>query len=42
MNDCAIMSRTGRGLINVSGGVVTLKTCTVHDCAATGVYVGGE
>jgi len=40
MHDCAVQSKSGRGIINVAGGVVSMTNCTIHDCAATGVYVG--
>jgi hypothetical protein len=36
-----ITSLTGRGIVNIDGGSVTIRDCYVHDCAATGIYVGG-
>lgn len=36
-----ITSASGRGIVNIDGGRVTIKNCYVHDCAATGIYVGG-
>mmetsp|Transcript_89729 Transcript_89729/g.134483 ORF Transcript_89729/g.134483 Transcript_89729/m.134483 type:complete len:301 (+) Transcript_89729:2-904(+) len=36
-----ISSASGRGIVNIDGGHVTIKKCYVHDCAATGIYVGG-
>ena len=36
-----VSSVSGRGIVNIDGGNVVIKNCYVHDCAATGVYVGG-
>lgn len=36
-----ITSASGRGIVNIDGGQVTITSCYVHDCAATGIYVGG-
>ncbi len=36
-----ISSASGRGIVNIDGGHVTITNCYVHDCAATGIYVGG-
>jgi Right handed beta helix region len=36
-----ITSASGRGIVNIDGGQVTIRGCYVHDCAATGIYVGG-
>jgi hypothetical protein len=36
-----ISSSSGRGIVNIDGGQVTIRKCYVHDCAATGIYVGG-
>jgi Right handed beta helix region len=36
-----ITSASGRGIVNIDGGQVTITNCYVHDCAATGIYVGG-
>lgn len=36
-----ITSASGRGIVNIDGGHVTIRNCYVHDCAATGIYVGG-
>lgn len=38
----AISSATGRGIVNIDGGQMTVRNCYVHDCAATGIYVGGQ
>ncbi|KAL3942681.1 MAG: hypothetical protein SGBAC_003165 [Bacillariaceae sp.] len=35
-----ITSESGRGVVNIDGGNLTLRNCYIHDCAATGVYVG--
>jgi len=34
-----ITSESGRGVVNIDGGNLTLRHCHIHDCAATGVYV---
>jgi hypothetical protein len=36
-----VTSRSGRGIVNVDGGKIVLRGCAFHDCAATGIYVGG-
>lgn len=36
-----INSTSGRGIVNIDGGHVVTRKCCVHDCAATGIYVGG-
>jgi Right handed beta helix region len=36
-----ISSASGRGIVNIDGGLVNISNCYVHDCAATGIYVGG-
>lgn len=37
-----ITSGSGRGIVNCEGGNLSLRHCYIHDCAATGVYVGGN
>lgn len=36
-----ISSISGRGVVNIDGGSATIDSCYIHDCAATGIYVGG-
>ena len=36
-----IVSASGRGIVNIDGGLINVSSCYVHDCAATGIYVGG-
>lgn len=36
-----VTSKSGRGIVNIDGGLTSIKNCYVHDCAATGIYVGG-
>lgn len=36
-----VVSSSGRGIVNIDGGQVSITNCYVHDCAATGIYVGG-
>lgn len=35
-----ITSGSGRGIVNIDGGNLTIRSCYIHDCAATGIYVG--
>lgn len=35
-----ITSESGRGVVNIDGGDLTIRNSYIHDCAATGVYVG--
>jgi hypothetical protein len=45
---CAILdkvdvcSRSGRGIVTIDGGSTHVTSSYVHDCAATGIYVGGN
>mmetsp|Transcript_23490 Transcript_23490/g.52047 ORF Transcript_23490/g.52047 Transcript_23490/m.52047 type:complete len:811 (-) Transcript_23490:168-2600(-) len=41
VDSCNISSISGRGIVSIDGGLATVKDCHVHDCAATGIYVGG-
>lgn len=36
-----IMSLSGRGVVNIDGGYALINDCYIHNCAATGIYVGG-
>ena len=36
-----IASASGRGIVNIDGGFVTVRDCYIHNCAATGIYIGG-
>lgn len=36
-----IISASGRGIVNIDGGCLAIRHCCIHDCAATGIYVGG-
>jgi hypothetical protein len=36
-----VLSHSGRGIVNIDGGFSSIQNCYVHDCAATGIYVGG-
>jgi len=37
-----ISSTTGRGIVNIDGGSLCMTRSAVHDCAATGLYIGGN
>jgi Right handed beta helix region len=41
LDSVKITSRSGRGLVNIDGGSVTVFNSAVYHCAATGIYVGG-
>eukprot|EP00536_Pseudo-nitzschia_multiseries_P004865 jgi/Psemu1/189161/e_gw1.85.40.1 len=36
-----VTSSSGRGIVNIDGGSLNIYNSYIHDCAATGVYVGG-
>jgi hypothetical protein len=42
LENVKITSRSGRGIVNIDGGKVVIRGCAFHDCAATGIYVGGQ
>jgi hypothetical protein len=37
-----VVSHSGRGIVVLGGAHAQIKDSYIHDCAATGVYVGGE
>ncbi len=37
-----VTSWSGRGVVHVDGGHLKIKNSYIHDCAATGIYVGGS
>jgi len=37
-----VSSSSGRGIVNIDGGYVKIRNSYIHDCAATGIYVGGS
>jgi hypothetical protein len=37
-----VMSHSGRGIVALDGGHVQIKDSYIHDCAATGVFIGGN
>ncbi len=39
MKNCTLESRSGRGIVATGGSMVYLARCTIHDCAATGLYI---
>jgi hypothetical protein len=41
LDNLDIYSKSGRGIVSIDGGSVTVRSCHVHHCAATGVYIGG-
>jgi len=42
IEDADIMSFSGRGIVSIDGGKSTIRNCFIHDCAATGIYIGGH
>lgn len=36
-----IASFSGRGVVVIDGGLANVNKCHIHNCAATGIYVGG-
>lgn len=40
IHGCSIQSDSGRGVVVANGASLKLAQSTVHDCAATGLYVG--
>lgn len=41
LDNVAISSKSGRGVVCLDGGNVKLQECMIYDCAATGLYIGG-
>ncbi|KAL3775444.1 hypothetical protein ACHAWO_000674 [Cyclotella atomus] len=39
--DCDIQSLSGRGIVSIDGGITRVDNCFIHNCAATGLYLGG-
>jgi hypothetical protein len=39
--DCDIQSLSGRGMVSIDGGITRVDGCNIHNCAATGLYLGG-
>lgn len=40
MEHVEVSSASGRGIVNIDGGQLDIRNCYVHNCAATGIYVG--
>jgi hypothetical protein len=40
LRSCSLQSDSGRGVVATRGGRLWMNDSTVHDCAATGIYVG--
>ena len=36
-----VCSKSGRGIVTIDGGSTRIASSYIHDCAATGIYVGG-
>jgi Right handed beta helix region len=41
LENVQILSRSGRGIVNIDGGNLVVRYSVVRDCAATGIYIGG-
>ena len=42
LQECSVQSDSGRGIVVSEGATAVLIRSSIHDCAATGVYVGGH
>jgi hypothetical protein len=42
VSDCDIVSLSGRGIVNIDGGISFVEKCFIHNSAATGLYLGGR
>jgi len=42
LQDVEVISHSGRGVVINDGGNVTIENSYIHDCAATGIYVGSQ
>jgi hypothetical protein len=42
VDGCSIQSDSGRGIVISNGAEVIVARSTIHDCAATGIYLGGD
>ena len=42
VSHCDIMSMSGRGFVIIDGGISHIDSCSIHNSAATGIYVGGS
>jgi len=40
ISNCELRSISGRGVVSIDGGSAHISGCCIHDCAATGMYVG--
>jgi hypothetical protein len=41
LDSVGVTSSSGRGIVNIDGGHLKISNSLIHDCAATGIYVGG-
>lgn len=42
LTSCCIQSDSGRGVVAVNGSFLEVKSSVIHDCAATGLYLGDD
>ena len=42
VSDCDVVSLSGRGIVNIDGGIAHINKCFIHNSAATGLYLGGR
>ena len=40
LSGCSVESESGRGIVVNRSGFLRMRTTTIHDCAATGLYIG--
>mmetsp|Transcript_9252 Transcript_9252/g.13989 ORF Transcript_9252/g.13989 Transcript_9252/m.13989 type:complete len:600 (+) Transcript_9252:400-2199(+) len=41
LEGCAVMSVSGRGIVAIDGSSAFIRNSYIHQCAATGIYIGG-
>lgn len=40
LTSCCVQSESGRGVVAINGSFLDVKESVIHDCAATGLYLG--
>lgn len=41
LEGCSVMSVSGRGIVAIDGSSALIRNSYIHECAATGLYIGG-
>lgn len=42
LSGIGVTSRSGRGVVTIDGGQLSMKNSCIYECAATGIYIGGR